>query len=371
MRDMAENFEWNGFSVRNNVLPEDDIRPFLSDYEIAVRSLRSKGFGKLLYGPLIIVGQIPGHVYDIRESQSRSISAAALYYHDKDLIVVNGEIKPSHYVFAHEIGHRNWFRFLSKAQRSEWDNDFSNKRMLILDNKREEMLNSILQGCASKEVLKISEVNDGLKEEFKKRSSDAFKPYLNWNKFDYKKFERSVKNYESRFSLWSCLLSIVGGERESDVENYIKSLLKEKRSFYSKLKEIKEGLAVFPNEDDRWTLDRSSEIELNEALIKRASRRANNWINNLTSSFYEQKPFIEIPSGLKNKNVINEVGISEHGKSNTEEDYAEAFASFVLNKPMPEEIYDLFMRVHGFRMASVNRTKVASEIFYIANLIIG
>jgi len=80
--------------------------------------IRQFGFGHLLYGPVIIVpDKLGGKTWDVSAQKYQDIEAAALYSSSRDWVTINADYflrdrGKSMKDFAHELGHRQWYKFM-------------------------------------------------------------------------------------------------------------------------------------------------------------------------------------------------------------------------------------------------------------------
>lgn len=359
--DYQEQFEWHGFKVFNTGLRENQMRKVLSAYDGVFRRFKQKGFGKLLYGPLFIVGgDLKGKVFEEKRQEYKDVNAAALYYPDKDFVVINARHSANPSMIAHELGHRNWYRFLTQAQREMWEGNFSD-RSVSLNAKTIMMLKEIFTKSCPQDALKESDIPAELKEEFSFVKNRGHLTFPRFDKFNYATFERSVKNLQNRYMLWDALTIIAKAKGDDGVEKYIKKYIKFYKPMVLELLDHKKRIQDFPNAEDTKDIEDAPKPEVRREVLTR--RMASMWENRLSSLVYLN--IFEVPSSMYGKDLKPMVGQSEYGNSNTREDYAECFAAYMTNNGMPEELYDLFMRVHGLRTSSKQASvllKLAKEL---------
>lgn len=340
-----EKFRFEGFNVVNAGLVSDELGKVLGGIEKAARRLKSKGFGHLLYGPLIIVSQkLEGKVFDVGIAAYKDVKAGAQYFIGSDLVVVNADtfvraVGDSMKTLFHELGHRQWFKFLSPGQRKEWLGKYEARGFRIQPEHA-----AYLQAAAEKSA---PIVVDAMGFRFR-----------DWSQFNYKAFMRRVaagqKKNRARDVLDHVAVSVEGGNPKTARRKMVERETARGQAAYwaHHMEKLSRYMAGELNAED---LPRSIRRDP-ETMYKEAKRAIG--LNPMRGIDYYVGSFVDKPTST-----------SEYGRNNTQEDYAEAFGYYMANKPMPEEIYNLFMRVSGLRKAS--RSAVARELLRVAALLIG
>jgi len=122
----TSHFLYQGFNIINlDDFTDEQIKPALKGLAIASSMIRNSGFSKLLYGDIIFSKNVE------EEKDAGNEKFAGGHYHiGKDLFVIYPEAEiwkdPLHALqgFVHELGHRYYFKVLSKGSRLKWIESF-------------------------------------------------------------------------------------------------------------------------------------------------------------------------------------------------------------------------------------------------------
>ena len=102
----------NGIRVHDSIhLPPQKLDITLKVIDSVTDRIKSHGYGQILYGDILIVGQL------------MKSNVLAWYYKESDNINIRPFLKVGMGVehnLAHEIGHRQWYKFLSMEQQKAW-----------------------------------------------------------------------------------------------------------------------------------------------------------------------------------------------------------------------------------------------------------
>jgi ankyrin repeat protein len=346
---VREKFKWEGFTVVNAGLNEEHMKEVLSALQPIIKKMKKFGFGKLLYGPLIITGKdLEGATYDAVNKSWANLKWAAYYSNSKDLVVINSkhflnDIHDNMRIFAHELAHRHWYRFMDPSERQLRTGKF-NERGFTIDQAHVDYIEHLFNSSAPENI-------DAL----------GFK-YREWDKFDYDKFMRGLNAKQEKYKLKEIFDTIVAQSHGGKLPGNLKT---ERRKFVEdKLIEVgaiggienvckKIGLVAdylaykTPLED----LPRNVAFEIERSISYYGNRGAylHEWMQEQLKSFQKRiKAYLEKVVG---KTIIRPTSTTEYGSTRSEEDYAEAFGYFFANKGIPREIFNLFVRVNKLRIS--------------------
>ena len=357
----TESFAWNGFQVLNAGFKNDSMKKTLEEMEPTVEILKKKGFGKVLYGPLIFVSSpLKGQVLNQFQQKYIDVSAGGYYDIPQDNIVVKSYYDRKDNVHAnivtHELGHRHYYKILSSSQRQQWQAHFKN-RGLYVENENVDELLALVDSCIPDLVDPLS----GIKyKDFTKANWTKFTVKLKSNSylkevFDFivlsdainrGKSDKNIKtlrrewfknfiNEDALGGLWWCSKHVLQLAQALKDKTFTEEVRIPSRSFNPK-QDIAENFET-EGSDPRLASVWEAYDFCREHLPKW------NW-------------------GLdywRGKTIIIPHSSSEYGQNNESEDYAEAFEFFMHNREMPEDIYREFVRINNVKMGSKKKKILA------------
>lgn len=337
---VQEAFEFQGFTViYAGYYPQ--MKKLLTSLSKTIKKMRSLGFGHLMYGPLIVTSQeLEGPVWNEMTQEYKSMKWGAYYDHSKDRMVVNEEqfyrnISYNMQLFAHELGHRQWYKFLSPTQRATWTGKYEERGFKI----QKPHVRYIAQALE----LSAPAASDSL----------GFR-YRDWNEFDYKKFLGRIRRQQEKHHLLDVLDAIVG---------YTKRFGGNPKTARRKWALDEVGLEPWSFGGRAWC---AQNIDIFSRIVKGDTGAVDELTTGARIHFMSddpkndykfckkelERPLMSWADRLVGKMLQAPTSTTEYGRNNTREDYAEAFGNFMANQPMPREIYNLFLRVHDMHIAS-------------------
>jgi len=350
---IKEKFEYGPFTIVNAGLNDDHMARALSELKPVIAKMKKLGFGNVLYGPIIVVSsKLDGFsVYNDQAKKYKSMTAGAYYDQSRDIVVVNADsINPT--LFAHELGHRHWYKKMGSTQRAMWEGDFENRATRV-SKQQVDMVYALFKKAVPFE-------KDALGFE-----------YPNWTEFGYKRFLAALRRGQAKHALLDVYDLIVrsahgfsGGNIKTARRKYIGYLVEE-GSFggsYWDAKWIPPVAEVLAGEQDP------------EILPSRMRGRPREDYEFMKK--YVHKPFGRLKDAARKSigaTLVELESTTEYGKNNTREDYAEAFAHYITNKPMPERLVYLFRKVNGLKVASeedlMDMQVIATELSLLADTV--
>jgi hypothetical protein len=336
-----ERFSWNGFTVVNGGLSDVEMKGVLSKLEGLVRRFKQKGFGHLIYGSLLITSDnMKGSVFNVSDGAWHDINSAGKYYRGKDYVLINADhLKGSRglEIVAHELGHRQWFKFMDSTARKTWEGGYDARGVKVTASMARHII-SVIKAAAPMDT-------DALGNR-----------YRNWERFDYNKFMRKIKTYEKRYGSLTVLTemannrSYLSGKGARRRKAFVMGMLRE-FNIGGSLVSMSYHIGVVA----RFLAGKMDEDMDTLPVLFRRHIDDRNWVegkyNELRDLVDEAKPLNTIMADV-GRVLVPPTSTTEYGSNNTKEDYAEAFGHFMVNKPMPEGIYNQFMRSSGLRKAS-------------------
>jgi len=165
------------------------------------------------------------------------------------------------------------------------------------------------------------------------------------HEFDWRKFQSLVNKYQEKYGIADIITYV--GEKAGGYSGNAKSV---RRQW------VQSQLGFWKNWEPQHMGFAGSSLALTkEGIEHRDFTRSHEIVGNLWGRLEMQY------RDYTGASIRRPESVSEYGANNDEEDYAEAFAHFILNKPMPQGIYDLFMEVNGFRKASFRSGLISNE----------
>ena len=337
VKESPEKFEWNGFSVVNGGLAESEMKAVLGKLGGLVNRIKSKNFGHILYGPLIIVSDsMKGNVWSEVDRKYLSIDAAGKYFPSKDLIVVNADnLKGSSgiEVVVHELGHRQWFQFMGPRDRKEWTGGYEDRGFVVSKSLCRHILSLVEKSAPM--------VSDELGFRFR-----------DWGNFDYNSFMRRMYQSQKKYRSLDAFDAMIEKSKLS-VLTYGGGKAKKRRAVLDSI--------IFDSLYTSTYYLKSLAKYLNGSIEERQLPRRFQRYDDLERKRFYNDFRDEIEKGGRLKMIMESSGVvvdqpsssSEYGRNNEQEDYAEAFAYYMMNKSMPVEIYDQFMSSSGLRNAHI------------------
>jgi len=347
-KDIREDFYYEGFHVINAGLRENRIKEVLNACSKLFARMKKFGFGKLLYGPLIITSkELEGKVFNEAAKDYKAIKSGAWYNYQKDLVVINADsflqaIGQNMQLLAHELAHRHWFKFLSASQRQLWSGKYK-ERALIIRKEHVDYINKLLHDNVPK-----------------KRDRFGFE-YHDWTQFNYGRFLGAVTTKQERYRLRDVLDGMAnkgyyrkdeGGNTKTIRRKYIMTQILDENSYGGTLWCVKNIDAASGYVKGELTLD---DLKGMGGLEREFAGEPNKekfyqWMKEQIERDEKEFPMLYNNVGV----VLQEPSSStEYGRNNSSEDYAEAMGNFIANHPMPLELYNQFARINNLRLAKI------------------
>ena len=341
---VKQSFEFEGFQVINAGLRENKMDKVLNACSKLFRRMKKFGFGKILYGPLIITSKdLDGKVFNEQAKEYKDIKAAALYYIEKDLIVINADsflanIENNLQLLAHELGHRHYYRFMDQSQRQLWNGKFDERALKVED---------IHAAFISKALFDNAPIQ--------KDSLGGETP--DWTQFNYDAFIKTIRSKQKSNRLLDILDGMISIWKHGDMPKGAKEKLR-KDFIFDDILQKNEGMfgtywcartiGILADYISGKLTDTSnvSPFNLRRELIPEKAQNSYEFAkkhlqpDGRTTFKFAVGKIIEAPKSS-----------TEYGRNNSSEDYAEAFGNFIANLPMPKEIYHLFIRVNNLKLA--------------------
>lgn len=349
-----DTFEWNGFSVLNAGFQYENMKRVLQELQPVVEKIKRMGFEKVFYNPIVFVSNpLEGQVYNESQKEYKNLSAGAYYSYTKDIVVMKANQWNSSYkyenTFAHELAHRLYYKFLSPTQRQRWTSHFHNRIKKISPQDIAGLKKLVISCCPV--------IHDPMRNE----------EFPDFSRFNYRKFTNKLRQNSEMKEALDFILQAPGkaGNIKTLRREYFKKIFDPQASwglgwFGKYLPLLIETLETKEENEkafavSRYALPKPGRVEfyksqgLNpkfanvEALYEEAVSAMKNW-NNYWDSFVNKT--IKLPHST-----------TEYGENNPSEDFAEAFAAFVMNQEMPQDIYREFVNILQIRLgkkASVN-----------------
>lgn len=356
LRANPETIPFGKMTIYNGGIVKKDMRKIIAGLRKLTAKLKSKGFGHLLYGPIVVVpDKMPGKVYNQQIGKYKDIDAAAFYYPRQDMLVMNADeflrdVGVGMRLMAHELGHRQWYKFLDATQRNWWKGEYEERGFKVKP--------SIVRFILMTMNKMVPWNRDALGWEFE-----------DWRKFNQKKFIQVLKknqkdhgmldvfdyaamppNKRKPLSFAMMSESQRKKEREEFLDIMIGRLQRMIDNFVRQAEYLNTG-------DDSWLP--SNMKRWNRDKIERSYEKDKD-------SFSDEMDNMDIEMQLSrviNRFIMPPSSTTEYGQNNDKEDYAEAFGSYMSNQRMPAEIHDLFMSVHGLRKTASSLT---GEMLHLA-----
>jgi hypothetical protein len=351
-KDVREEFYYEGFHVINAGLRESRMKEVLNACSKLFARMKKFGFGKLLYGPLVVTSkELEGKVFSEAAKDYKAVKAGAWYNYQKDLVVINADsflqaISQNMQLLAHELAHRHWFKFLSASQRQLWGGKYK-ERALIIRKEHADYINKLLHDNVPK-----------------KRDRLGFE-YHDWTQFNYGRFLGAVTAKQEKYRLRDILDGMAnkgyyrkdeGGNIKTMRRKYIMTQILDEGSYGGTVWCVKNIDAASGYVKGEFTLEDIA-LELRAFGLKGELKNDKEHGAEFYTWMKEQ-----IQRNQKEFSVLyNNVGVmlqepsssTEYGRNNSSEDYAEAFGNFIANHPMPLELYNQFARINNLRLAKV------------------
>ena len=340
-----DTFEWNGFNVLNAGFNYRNMERVLQELQPTVEAIKKHGFGKILYNPIVFVSRpMQGQVYNTYQNQYDKISAGAYYSIPKDHIVIKAtdwdtESKYNS-SFAHELGHRFYYKFLSETQRQRWQQHFKDRQIVITEQKIRD-LKKVILSCAP--VIKDMEG----KEDFP-----------DFSRFNYAQFTHKLrKNPEIK--------EVVDFIVEFYAEDKSKNIKTKRREYFTKIFNPSEfyNLAwagkILPlliktmetqkltpaviqvSKGEKIPVELWSKYKIDE--LEMPDKETAMYFAKVESRYLTCVSILQHWAGGWNYFVGKTIKLShsssKYGENNPQEDDAEAFEYFIHNKEMPVDIY--------------------------------
>ncbi len=346
-----ENFEFEGFMIVNGGVDTDDMKSALVKLKKMVIDLKKNGFGNLCYGKVFLIpDKMEGSVFNKAQAKYLSIKAAGKYYSNGDFIVINVDAFLSdrdNSILIHELGHREWFKFLSPTQRQMWIGNYEDRGLVIRKSHVNFIFKAVNDSCESKV--------DALKFKF-----------IDYSTFDYVKFLRIISAKQKQFFLRDILDNII--MKRTEVRSWKKYApnAKTRRKQYVVDDIVEQGVAggLFSDSRHVYALaeyfagkkKREDLIYGLQRLNEEQMRKEYEWCKNAL------KDAENLSSGTMKSIMSDVVGtfailpssVSDYGKNNDQEDYAETFMYFNLGyrKKLSPDVLRLFVNIHDIHLAS-------------------
>lgn len=350
---IREKFDFEGFKVINAGLRDKEMQQVLNPISNICRKMRKFGFDNLLYGPLIITSKdLHGQTYNDAAKKYVDMSWGAYYEHNKDLVVINAtnfleSIPRNMQLFAHELAHRQWFKFMDSSQRQLWTGKFHER------------------GDAIEKSL-VDYIWELAKKATPYKTDNLGFAYYGWDQFDYARFISMVKAKQEKYRLMDVLNTAATHGRPVESEENMKTV---RRKFV--LESLLEGemygggpwaaqkmdsMSSFIKGDiDLTNLDKQPALK---RLIEHDSSGGKKEYDSMKEAVRSLEPTPNQLLFVAGKPRQDPLSSTEYGKNNSAEDYAEAFGNFMANHPMPKELYEQFVRVNNLKLA---KNKLCAE----------
>jgi len=367
-----ETFEWNGFSILNAGFKYRNMERILQELQPTVERIKKHGFGNILYNPIVFVSKpMQGQVYNTFQQQYQKQPTGAYYSVSKDHIVIKAtdwdKAMKYNAAFAHELAHRQYYKFLTPTQRQRWEHHFNN-RQVDVSAQDIAQLTRIIQSCAPT-------IYDSLRNE----------EFPDFSRFNYRKFTEKIRKNPEIKEVLDFILEY--GKREMGIQG--KNIKTLRREYLQKIFNPEEFYSI------AWfgkVLPLCIEVLETQNLQQKAISLSR---YTTTSKYMENKyrlselsgEELEIAKTFARIESLYEEGVgllrnwssgweyfigmtiklpystSEYGKNNPQEDYAEAFEHFIHNKEMPVDIYREFVALNHIRLGSKKTANINPSMF--------
>jgi hypothetical protein len=351
-KDIREDFYYEGFHVINAGLRENRMKEVLSACSKLFARMKKFGFGKLLYGPLIVTSkELESKVFSEAAREYKAIKAGAWYNYQKDLVVINADaflnsISQNMQLLAHELAHRHWFKFLSASQRQLWSGKYK-ERGVVIEKAHADYINKLLHD-------NVPNATDHL----------GFH-YTDWTKFNYGKFLMAVTAKQDKYRLRDILDGIAnkgyyrkdeGGNTKTIRRKFIMNQILDENSYGGLMwctKNIELASAYVKGDITLENLATEPHAMGLKGELQNSKDNGKDFYNWMKENIQrDEKEFPQLYNNV-GKMLAEPSSSTEYGRNNSSEDYAEAFGNFIANHPMPVELYNQFARINNLRLAKV------------------
>jgi hypothetical protein len=331
--------------VDDSTVTEEEIKKYIKYLDEAYARMKAKGFAKAWYGTVFILckecgGPNPyssrgtGGSFDIRPDTVQIYS------------------RPGHFIvelMAHELGHRYWFKQMTSAQRAKFADlvkthtvwkpshvEAEKYTEADLTRIRERILREQEEGKEYLSRVIRADVDPQRKARWRERASDALRglgeTVLNIIKYELEDKSFKGKNFQD-----------LGPEVEGLLDNVYTS--KQKLTERCQEVPIREFIELPQEEIDRWASETEQlmdELVANTLIYTSAAiEGANKGVQERIDNDPQLKAWLE--SYENNPNPV--LPVSDYGKSNIDEAFAEVFMKYVMEHPMDRDQLESFKSV--------------------------
>jgi hypothetical protein len=345
--DIYREFDMNGLKVviDDTTVTPAQTRQYVKYIDEAYNRFRAKGMGKIWYGTLFISCKACGGVNNLNPE----LGTAAHYNIPKDWVRIferpGAEI--TEYI-AHELGHRYWFKKMSQSQRTKFEQlirvyDRPHPK-LAPDRLDIKQLDSALVSMRDLATKLYFELEGHLKVFMKTRIARP-KAIAQFTKL----FEQEVKKYDAGLREIISDLSTLALVREYEKAEGWKSK--------AKMDEVLQQLTQAVSDLNIRTLPEEDFKALREKWVWYAASRAENAKLFLFSYLSGASVYIEKEQRRVELDRLHEreeafladprpvIPVSDYGKNNAAEAFAEVFAWYIMGKDLTSDQKDSFRAV--------------------------
>jgi len=324
------------------------IRPYVRLLDIAHQLTSKKGFGQLWYGTLML--QSSSDYKQLSESEQAMYERAG--YHDiqstagefhsgADVVVITAPADDRTIkTIIHELGHRYWFKFMGQSQRLRFKDlmRLEQKPLLSTPIKRE-----VIEE-ARRKILAIGNDRKQLLKDFE----DDFRASA-----DSAEVEKHIKEYAPKFKAMVLDKDPIFTEMQKVFAPAIYGANPQEQRLMD---------AVYPVYQRYTGKEDSAEVKFRRHMLPESFEGAwkrgmsdglNQWLREAFKLHFEMED-----AALEYLNHVGKLGerkldpdeskvmpVSEYGKTNPEEAFAEVFAHYVLNQDMTRDQSESFQSV--------------------------
>lgn len=336
--------------------------------------IRRKGFGSVWYGAILIKGE--SNKFNEAELQAyraagyeNLFASAGMYHSGEDIIEIT--TPPLEYMtetLVHELGHRYWYQKLTRAQRLRFTD-------LVKTNVNAKPPSTGWDSVPLAEILPESRADD-FKEAL---NGELAVVWTTLNKFKQSKPEYSTKLLDTMSDLfaeksvrvWSYLTDIPGKfgtwPWEQGLRNQALGKAEElRKKLYSGTEDIQKAINALPDmsrdELDRaYVKKRDQYIEETKDLVDAcrdaffkfldASLKAKNKSSEQENTERTRQKAVRDKKWLEENPIPTVLPVSDYGKSNEREAFAEVFTYYCYGRDMTRDQIESFKSVISSRMA--------------------
>ena len=318
-------FDINGMKivVDDSTVDDDDIKKYVKYIDEASHRMKAKGFGKAWYGTIFIQCAGCGGV-----NYNNGGGVGGSYHIGKDTVRIYE--RPGPYLvelLAHELGHRLWFKGLSQGQRLKFEG-------LVKTFKK-----SRPEGFAGDIKPLIKSTRPQL---------DAIHKAHQDIKTVIKQVPKVVPTVaESSEYTTACLSSVMDLHvaYEVDLHKGVAATLLD--GVYSMETKVNDHFAKYTPTTE-WLTEADTLVDEFAARIRDCVQKI---VKNHNTTYEAATEYLE--SYNSNENEV--VPVSDYGKSNPDEAFAEVFAHYVMGKDMTRDQSESFKAVLTKQAGALNR----------------